>query len=78
MKMAKNEKWEMRFFLDPAIALRLVWIANLKGKTPAQMIEDLLIPALNKEIEKLNSNQIQKMRDEVNAILNNTENSKSL
>ena len=72
-----NEKWEMRFHLDPGIALRLVWIANLKRKTPAQLIEDLLIPALNKEIEKLNSNQIQKMREEINALLNNAENSQS-
>ena len=72
-----NEKWEMRFHLDPAIALRLVWIANLKGKTPAQLIEDLLIPAIASEEKKLTDIQIQKMREEINALLNNAENSQS-
>jgi hypothetical protein len=75
MKMAKNEKWEMRFHLDPAIALRLVWIANLKGKTPAQLIEDLLIPAIASEEKKLTDTQIQKMREEINAIFDNEQNS---
>ena len=75
--MAKNEKWEMRFHLDPALALRLVWIANLKGKTPAQLIEDLLIPAIAGEEKKLTDTQIQKMREEINALLNNAENSQS-
>jgi hypothetical protein len=74
MKM-QNQKWEIRFHLDPAIALRLVWIANLKGKTPAQMIEDLLIPAIASEEKKLTETEIQKMREEINAILNNEQNS---